>query len=204
MSRRIKTEENHRDRGGWRASSQACVPLRQHSGQGSPDLPRRGTSRAKAPIECGAVFAGLKGLRFHRRRSLPPANPKAKAPIGGLAFPGGCEEHARASAGGRQREPFEAQGKQAPALHSRRPTRARRDPDITPSMCAGHDISCPYKNPCRRRTSLGSQIPPLVKSKRGSSTACPGASRKTNGAGHSAQNDNVNPKTPACPSRCSG
>jgi hypothetical protein len=76
-------------------------------------------------------FRGPEGLRFHRRRSVPLAKPKTKAPIGRLAFPGGCEEHARASPGGEQR-------RQAAALHSRRPTRARRDADITPSMCAGH------------------------------------------------------------------
>ena len=37
-----------------------------------------------------------------------------------------CEEHARASPGGRQGEPFEAQGKQAPALHMGFGTRRSR------------------------------------------------------------------------------
>jgi hypothetical protein len=58
---------------------------------------------AKATINWG-LFAGLRAPRFHRSA---------------VVHVGWCEEHAGASPSGRQREPFEAQGKQAPALHMR-------------------------------------------------------------------------------------
>ena len=44
-----------------------------------------------------------------------------------------------------------------------------------------------------RRISLGLKMLSWLKSKRGSSTPCPGASRKTKSAGHSAQNDGALP-----------
>jgi hypothetical protein len=67
-------------------------------------------------------------------------------------IPSECEEHARASPGGKRREPFEAQGKQAPALHMT-PVCARRIAQITPSMLAGHDVSCPYEDKARRKSA---------------------------------------------------
>src|SRR5579864_9228782 len=58
-------------------------------------------------------------------------------------------------------------------------------------MFAGHSVLCPYEE---KTWSTVGRDGAHWRSKRGSSTACPGASRKTKGAGHSAQNDGAEAK----------
>jgi hypothetical protein len=53
-------------------------------------------------------------------------------------------------------------------------------------MCAGHSMLCPDG---KSTGALAGRTKCIDNRKRDSSAACPGASRKTKGAGHSARND---------------
>jgi hypothetical protein len=53
-------------------------------------------------------------------------------------------------------------------------------------MCAGHSMLCPHG---KNTGALAGRTKCIDNRKRDSSAACPGASRKTKGAGHSARND---------------